>query len=65
MDIRVDGSDIKDSGKKIGVINGRDILTYPALKKVGEKWNDGDIFDASGSKVGTYNEGIVKLFLKL
>jgi hypothetical protein len=65
MDIRVDGSDIKDSGKKIGVINGRDILTYPGLKKVGEKWNDGDIFDSSGHKVGRFNEGIVKLFLRL
>ncbi|MDR2816463.1 MAG: hypothetical protein LBB62_07155 [Proteiniphilum sp.] len=65
MDIRVDGSDIKDSGKKIGVINGRDILTYPALKKIGEKWNDGDVFDSSGSKVGYGNDGIVKLFLKL
>jgi hypothetical protein len=64
MAIRVEGSDVKDSGKKIGVINGRDILTYPALKRIGEKWNDGDIFNASGSKVGCGNEGIVKLFLQ-
>jgi hypothetical protein len=67
MDIRVNGSDIKDysSGKKIGVINGRDIITYPDLKKVGEKWNDGDIFDSSGHKVGRFDDGIVKLFLRL
>jgi hypothetical protein len=66
MDIRVDGSDVKDysSGKKIGVINGREIRTYPGGDKIGEKWNDGDIFDSSGSKVGYGNDGIVKLFLR-
>jgi hypothetical protein len=63
MDIRVDGSDIKDGSKKIGVINGRDIFTYPDMKKIGEKWNDGDVFNSRGSKVGTFNDGIVKLFL--
>lgn len=65
MDIRVDGSEIKDSGKKVGVINGKDIFTYPAMKKVGSKWDDGDIFDSNGNKVGRGNDGIVKLFLKL
>jgi hypothetical protein len=64
MNIRVVGSDIKDGDKKIGVINGRDILSYPALKKMGSKYDDGDIFDSSGSKVGRGNDGIVKLFLK-
>jgi hypothetical protein len=65
MDIRVDGSDIRDSGEKIGVINGGDIFTYPELKKLGHKDSDGDVFDASnGSKIGYGNEGIVKLFLK-
>jgi hypothetical protein len=65
MDIRIEGSDIKDSGRKIGVINGRDILTYPALKKIGTKYDYGYIFDASGNKVGYSNDGIVKLFLGL
>ncbi|MHB9295223.1 hypothetical protein PilKf_00964 [Pillotina sp. SPG140] len=65
MNIRVLGSEVKDGDKKIGVINGKDILTYPDLKKVGKKWDDGDIFDASGNKVGRNDEGIVKLFLRL
>jgi hypothetical protein len=64
MAISVDGNDIKDSGKKIGVINGKDIFTYPDLKKIGKKWDDGDIFDVNGRKVGRHNEGIVNLFLK-
>jgi hypothetical protein len=64
MDIRIDGSDIKDSGNKIGVINGGDIFTYPGLKKLGHKDYDGDVFDANGSKIGYGNDGVVKLFLK-
>jgi hypothetical protein len=63
MNIRVVGSDIKDGDKKIGVINGRDIMTYPALKKVGKKDSDGDVFDSSGHKAGRGDDGIVKLFL--
>jgi hypothetical protein len=64
MSISVRGSDIEDSGKKIGVINGRDILTYPGLKSLGHKDSDGEVFDASGHKVGYGDDGIVKLFLK-
>jgi hypothetical protein len=64
MNIRVEGSDIKNDGKKIGVINGGDILTYPDGKKIGVKHHDGDIFDSSGHKVGKNNDGIVGLFLR-
>jgi hypothetical protein len=39
-------------------------LTYPELKKIGKKDYDGDVFNASGSKVGRNDDGIVKLFLK-
>jgi hypothetical protein len=62
--IRVEGNDIKDGDKKIGVINGMDIfMTYPTLKRVGQKWSDGDVFDASGKKIGYGNEGVLMLFL--
>jgi hypothetical protein len=64
MNVRVVGNDIKDGDKTVGVINGMDIFSYPGMKKLGQKWSDGDVFDASGSKFGYGEEGVVKLVLR-
>jgi len=64
MNIRIVGDEIKDSGKKIGVINGHDIYTYPNPKRIGRR-NGNDVYNASGSKVGYGDEGVIKLFLSL
>jgi hypothetical protein len=66
MNIRVEGSEIKDkdTGKKVGTINGNDILTYPDGKKIGHK-NGSDLFDKNGHKFGYYsNDSVVALFIK-
>jgi hypothetical protein len=42
----------------------KEIRTYLAGDKIGEKWDGGDVFDSSGRKVGYGNDGIVKLFLR-
>jgi hypothetical protein len=34
--------------EKIGIINGKDINTYHVMRKVGSKWDDGDVFDSNG-----------------